>query len=438
MRRGEIQYAKAGEHHIAFRELVGDGDGGHDIVMVNGAFYPMESLPDDPVAARLLEGLAGLGRLIVFDRRGIALSDPVSDWDTPLLEQWAEDLAAVIEAAGCHRPTVFSWIPQAVARTCAVRYPELIGRLILLNPGSPLTEADTEWMQVLFEGQKRLLAGDDPDFGMVPMTGRASDPEFRRWQDAAGRAGASPSQAARLNAKAYVDPQPDNTQVVTPTLVITRVPPGWTIPVEFFERAPAQIPDAQHVSLSPGDLWPFGMGVDDLLAEISRYVTGEIRLPPPERQLAVVVFTDLVGSTRRAESAGDAAWKRLLDRHDQVNRTAVERRGGEVIKTTGDGVLALLPTATAAIDAARAIRTQLHDEDLQVRIGIHLGEIDRRGDDVSGLAVNTAARIMSSAEPGQILTSAVVAQTTDATTFTTLGFRALKGLDGTWEIFTTD
>jgi class 3 adenylate cyclase len=438
VRRGEIQYAKAGEHHIAFRELVGDDDCGQDIVMVNGAFFPMESLPDDPVATRLLEGLAGLGRLIVFDRRGVALSDPVSDWDTSLLEQWAEDLSAVIEAAGCHRPTVFSWNPYAVARTCAVRYPELIGRLILLNPGSPLTEADTEWVQMFLEGQKRLLAGDEPDFGMVPVTGRASDPEFRGWQDAAGRAGASPSQAARLNDKVFADPQVDNTQVVTPTLVITRVAPGFMVPVEFFERAPDQIPDAQHVSLSPGDMWPFGMGVDDLLAEISRYLTGEIRLPAPERQLAVVVFTDLVGSTRRAESAGDAAWKRLLDRHDQVNRTVVERRGGEVIKTTGDGVLALLPTATAAIEAARAIRAQLHDEDLQVRIGIHLGEIDRRGDDVSGLAVNTAARIMSSAEPGQILTSAVVAQTTNAATFTTLGSRALKGLDGTWEIFTTD
>lgn len=107
MHRSEIRYAKAGEHHIAFRELVGESAGGHEIVMVNGGFFPMESLPDDPVAARLSKGLAGLGRLIIFDRRGVALSDPVSDWDTPLREQWAEDLAAVIEAAGCDRPAVF-------------------------------------------------------------------------------------------------------------------------------------------------------------------------------------------------------------------------------------------------------------------------------------------------------------------------------------------
>ena len=130
--------------------------------------------------------------------------------------------------------------------------------------------------------------------------------------------------------------------------------------------------------------------MDDLIVEISQYLTGEVRLPAPERQIAVILFTDLVGSTYRAESAGDAAWKRLLDRHDEVNRTAVNRRGGEVIKTTGDGVLALLPSATAAIEAAQTIRTQLRDEDLEVRIGIHLGEIDRRGNDMSRASPSTS------------------------------------------------
>ena len=117
-----------------------------------------------------------------------------------------------------------------------------------------------------------------------------------------------------------------------------------------------EIPGAEHAALGTGDMYPFGVGVDDVLAEISRYVTGDVRLPAPERQVAVILFTDLVGSTRRAAATGDAAWKRLLDRHDEVNRTAVSRRGGEVVKTTGDGILAVLPSATAAIDAARAIR----------------------------------------------------------------------------------
>ena len=438
MRLGEIRYAKAGEHHIAFRELVGDARGGQEIVMVNGANYPMESLPDDPIANRLLEGLAGLGRLILFDRRGVALSDPVSDWDTPLREQWAEDLAAVIVAAECDLPTVFSWHPYGVARTCAVRYPELIGRMILWNPAAPVNRDDRGWVAAFMEAVRRGRAGEDRDDVTRVMPGREADPAFRAWQDAAGRAGASPSQAARLVEKGFMDPPVDDASVAIPTLVITRVPPNYVVPQEYLGRTALQIPDAQHVALSPGDGFPFGLGVDDVIAEISRYLTGEVHLPAPERQIAVILYTDLVGSTRRAESAGDAAWKRLLDRHDDLIQNAVDRRGGRVIKTTGDGVLALLPSATAAIEAAHAIRTQLRDEDLEVRIGIHLGEIDRRGDDVSGLAVNIAARIMASAKPGQILASAVVAQTTNATTFTTLGHRTLKDVDGTWEIYAAE
>lgn len=270
------------------------------------------------------------------------------------------------------------------------------------------------------------------------MPGRLSDPVFRAWNDAAGRAGASPSQAARLHERGLMDRPADNARVATPTLVITRVPPNFVVPEEFLGRTAHQIPDAQHVALPPGDGFPFGLGVDDLIVEISRYLTGEVRLPAPERQISVVLFTDLVGSTRRAESAGDAAWKRLLDRHDEVNRSVVERRGGEVIKTTGDGVLALLPSATAAVDAAQTIRTELRKDDLEVRIGIHAGDVDRRGADISGLAVNIAARIMASAEPGQILTTSVVAEAADTEVFTALGPRNLKDIDRPKEIYALD
>jgi class 3 adenylate cyclase/pimeloyl-ACP methyl ester carboxylesterase len=431
--RSEIKYARAGEHHIAYREYVGDPTSSVEIVMVNGFFFPIESLPDDPIANRLLEGLARLGRLVVFDRRGIGLSDAITDWETPLHEQWADDLAGVIAVAGCDRPTVFSWSMNAVARTCSVRHRELIGRMVLFNPSGSFTEDDMGWLAELAERQRLVVAGEHPSYGFAP--GRADDPAFREWVDAAGRAGASPSLAALLNEKGLSDPPFDNTTVATPTLVVTRVVQGNFAPVEFYERVPCQISDSQHVALPPGDGYPFGIGVDDVIAEISRYVTGEIRLPAPERQIAVILFTDLVGSTARAEASGDAVWKRLLDRHDEVNRTTVGRRGGEVIKTTGDGVLALLPSATAAIEAAETIRAELSEQDLEVRVGIHVGEVDRRGDDVSGLAVNVAARIMAEAEPGQILVSEMVRHATAAATFAPLGSRSLKGVDGDRELF---
>ncbi len=433
--RSEIRYARAGEHHIAYREYVGDPSSDVEIVMVNGAFFPMESLPDDPIANRLLEGLAGLGRLVVFDRRGIGLSDPVSDWDTPLCEQWADDLEAVIDAAACDRPTVFSWHSAAVARTCSVRYPELIGRMVLWNPGAPITEDDMGWVAQFAEGQRLLLAGEGPEkSGGAIAPNRADDPAFREWNDAAGRAGASPSMAARLNKMGLSDPPFDNATVTTPTLVLTRTSRDWVVPGEYFERAPRQIPDATHVALGDGDGLPFGVGVDQVISEISRWVTGHVHLPAPERQVAVILFTDLVGSTRRAEATGDAGWKTLLDRHDEVNRTAVGRRGGEVIKTTGDGVLALMPTATSAIEAAQAIRAQLGEQDLELRIGIHVGEIDRRGADVSGLAVNVAARIMGEASAGQILVSEVVTLVAASAEFASVGTTTLKGVDGVWRL----
>jgi pimeloyl-ACP methyl ester carboxylesterase len=408
-----VKYAKAGEHHIAYREVVAGQGGDSEIVMVNGANFPMDSLLDDPIAARLVEGLAVLGRLIVFDRRGIALSDPITDWDAPIREQWADDLAAVIAAADCDRPTVFSWEGSAVARDCSVRYPDLVGGLILHNPRPDYTDRDVELRDAHAQGLARVRAGRSPTARDYANPGRAHDPAYVSWNDAAGRAGASPRLAEQMASKRLTDPPFDHSKMSVPTLVITRTPGNSPEADAFVRRTVSQIPGAEHVELGHGDYFAVGSDVDDILAAISQHLTGEIRLPAPERQLAAIVFTDLVGSTRRAVSSGDRAWKRLLDRHDTVSRSLVARGNGEVIKTTGDGILALLPSATAAIKAAQAIRAELEDDDLQVRVGIHIGEIDRRGDDVSGLAVNIAARIMSVADAGQIVTSDFVAQTTD-------------------------
>ena len=438
VRQGEIQYAKAGEHHIAFREVVGDGEGDLEIVMVNGANFPMDSLFDDPIASRLVEGLAGLGRLVMFDRRGVALSDPVTDWETPIREQWADDLAAVITASGCERPTVFSWESSAVARDCSVRYPELIERLVLLNPRPSFTEADADLRAAIAEALARARAGRPSGQGDLANPGRGHDPSYIAWQDAAGRAGASPRLAEQMQNMRLSDPPFDDSRVCVPTLVITRSAPLALAPTEFTRRVAAQIPGAEHVELGDGDHFAVGADVDDILAVISKHLTGAVCLPPPERQLAVIVFTDVVGSTRRAISAGDRTWKRLLDHHDEVSRFEVTRRGGEMVKTTGDGILALMPSATGAIDAARAIRTQLDVDGLQVRTGIHIGEIDRRGNDVSGIAVNTAARIMSVADPGQLLASTIVTLATDASSFTNLGPMKLKDIDGTWELHSVD
>ena len=437
--RSEIRYAVVDGHHIAFRVLTGDPDGDHDVVMVIGGNFPMDSLPADPLAARLLEGLAGLGRLLVFDRRGIGLSDQITDWDRPLRAQWQEDLAGVIDAAGLRRPTIFSWEGQAVARGYAIDRPDRVERLILWNPGTPL-EPD-EWNGEEFrKATQKALEG--PSMSSIVFPERWKDPVFRDWHDAAGRAGASPSQAARIHAANFHHAAArtnvvDHSLVSVPTLVLVRTPSGnpFGLPEHFFERPARLIPGASLVNLGDGSHNPFGAGVDDVLAEISRFVTGEVQLPEPDRSLAAVMFTDIVGSTRRATEVGDRRWKALLDRHDEISESATLRHGGELVKSTGDGVLSLFPSTSAAIRAARDIARELASIDLLIRVGIHAGQIDRRGGDVSGLALNIAARIMSTAAADQILASDITARITDDVAFTPTGDHQLKDLDGTWTLY---
>jgi class 3 adenylate cyclase len=198
-----------------------------------------------------------------------------------------------------------------------------------------------------------------------------------------------------------------------------------------------RLPHATLVELEGRDHFPFVGDVDALIAEIATFVVGERRVPPPQRLLSAVLFTDLVGSTERASSLGDADWRAVLDRHDTTIRAIVGRAGGSVVKTTGDGVLALLPSAGGCLRVAAAILRGLRAEGLEARIGVHVGDVDRRGSDVSGLAVNIASRAMSAGGAGEIVVTATVvaAVAGQAESFEPLGARDLKGVPGRWELF---
>jgi class 3 adenylate cyclase len=225
-------------------------------------------------------------------------------------------------------------------------------------------------------------------------------------------------------------------RIKVPTLVMVR-PDTRLFPAGSVESVAEEIPNSTLARLDGEDTWPFVGDVDAVIAEISDFLVGERRVPAPDRTLAAVLFTDLVDSTQRAAALGDAQWKRLLDRHDQALRSAVGRCGGTVVKTTGDGILATFPSATAAVRAADRLRRDVSTDDLEVRIGIHVGDVDQRGEDISGLAVNIAARVMSKAGNGEIyatgsVTAAVAGQ---GTTFEPVGSYELKGVPGDWELF---
>jgi class 3 adenylate cyclase len=430
-RTSDLQYARAGDAHIAYRVITGEGGGTHDVVLLTGGTMPMEALFEDRIGVRLLDGLASLGRLLVFDRRGIGLSDQPSDWEDSPFRRWSNDIETVVEAARFERPVLVGNLltASAVALFCA-REPERVGAVALLEPTRPSRAgAPDEWVRQTVSGEFDSVAQ------LVPS--RADEPGFREWFDRAGRSGASPGTAARV----YTAPTADELAAVeaaiaamrTPMLVLRRQSPFRS---EYRHVLIQDFPSATHVDIPGTDAHLVGNEVDALLAEITRFVTGEARTPAPERVLAAVLFSDLVSSTERARAVGDARWKQLLDRHDDVIRACVGRRGGSIVNTTGDGVVATLPSASGAVHAACELCTALEREGLPVRVGIHVGDVERRGHDITGVGVVVAARILALAGAGEVLVSStvVLAATGERIEFVPRGEHSLKGLPGTWEL----
>ena len=437
----EVEYARAHDGaHLAYRVLDADPDCNADsvIVMASGGLIPIEVFADDPGFARLLDGLRSLGRVVVFDRRGLGLSDPIIDWERPILDQWAEDLLAVVEASGARDAVIFAWDGYGVATRFAARHPARLRLMVLYQPMMLPNEEWDAWVANRLAFMRGNLGGDQGDFLGQIAPSRASDASFRDWYARAGRVGASPATAARIWESVFISRPADQLldRIKTPTLVLHRRDNLYS-PAGAARLAASQISGVTVVELDGADHFPFVGDVDAVVAEIANVVVGERRAPPPLRLLAALMFTDLVASTERAASLGDAHWQSVLDRHDATVRGAVGGCGGTVVKTTGDGILALFPSAGAALRAAERVRGQLGADGLEVRIGIHVGDVDRRGDDLSGLGVHIAARAMAVADSGQIVVTgsvpaAVIGQNW---AFEPLGAHDLRGVPGVWELF---
>src|SRR5680860_926147 len=329
----EISYAKAGEAHIAYR--VSGEPGAVDVVVVSGALFPFEILAEDRVAARFVDGFHSLGRVVVFDRRGVGLSDPLTDWSRSTQEQWADDLIAVIEAARLVRPVVVSWEFLGTARRAAARRPDLFGHLVLVNPAEstrPMRELITQPPE-LAGPTVPTRAGED-----LPSPSRREDPELAAWMSRAGRSGASPAAASQMWAHLLsLEGSLTPTGIGVPTLVLHNRDciASWA----GIRAVAAAIPGSEIVQVNGIDVFPIAGDVDALVVETVQFVTGNSPALAPERAVAAVLFTDLVDSTRRAVDEGDRRWRDLLDVHDKVVQQCVAHQGGRVVKYTGDGVL---------------------------------------------------------------------------------------------------
>ena len=437
----ETRYAKSGEVHIAYQVL---GDGPLDLLLMNADFIPTDAWDEQPLLAGATERLASFSRLVRFDRRGVGLSDPITPSTPPTLEQWMDDAVAVLDTIGSERAALMAANDIGpLAILMAATHPSRVRALVLVNSyARGIQGPDYPWGFPQDVAEKMIDdtidASDDGGWSLdLVVPSLAGDAEFRRWWDRAGNRGASPATARALLRVYGGSDVRDILEVVdVPTLILHRVDDRATA-VEHSRYLAEHIKGAKLVEL-PGADDMFWVGdTETLLDDVEEFLTGERRRPDLERVLATVLFTDIVGSTERAAALGDHRWRQLLDEHDRACARQVERCRGRVVKSTGDGLLATFDGPARAISCALDIRDALHRIGIEIRTGIHIGEVELRGDDIGGIAVHIAARIEALAGAGQVLVSRTV---TDLVAGSGIAFRhtgghPLKGIDGDWQLY---
>jgi class 3 adenylate cyclase len=435
----ETRYAWLGQDRIAYQAL---GEGPLDLVMTGAV--TIDVAWEDPGVALFLHSLASFSRLILFDRRGTGASDPPPPEPLPPWESHAEEVAVVLDAVGSERTAILAEIdttPGAVF--FAATRPERTSALILVHASAKYVAGEDYPIGIPKEVAEALVAQVDQLWGTDAMAAmyvpsRAGDERFRRWWAKLLRTGASPRAAARalLRTVMEVDLRPLLPLIQAPTLVLHRrdfhVPP-----VEHAHFLTEHIPDARLVELPGADMSVIWDTPEVALDLIEEFLTGVRPVPGPMRVLSTVLFTDIVGSTERAARLGDRRWRELLNAHDELAGRLIEEFGGKLIKTTGDGILATFDGPSRGVRCATALRDQLRGIGLQIRVGLHTGEVELRTGDVGGLAVHIAARVMAAARPGEVVTSRTVRDLIVGSDITVedRGEHALKGIDGSWQLF---
>jgi class 3 adenylate cyclase len=436
----ETTYARMGDDRIAY-QVLGDGP---DLVLTLGAFGHVDLQWEDPATALFLRRLASFSRLILFDRRGTGASDPLPEQLPPPWEAYADEVAAVMDAAGSRQAALMATTAEAspMALFFAATRPERTSALVLGNASARYLAADDYPIGFPPERAEAIVARVENTWGTAEpiataIPSRAGDERFRRWVAKMQRSMASPRTVhTMLRSMFEVDVRSLLPLVQAPTLVLHRRDFAL-LPIEHGRYLAEHIPNARLVEL-PGSDGPLTWETPELVLDVvEEFLTGVRGTAPTTRVLATVLFTDIVASTERASELGDRRWRELLEVHDDLGRRLVEQWGGRVVKTTGDGLLATFDGPGRAIGCAVALREQLGDIDVRIRAGLHAGEVELRGDDVGGIAVHIAARILAEARPGEIVVSRTVRDLIAGSdrSLTDRGTRRLKGVEGDWQLF---
>ena len=435
------RYASCGEVDIAYQVF---GDGPTDLLVLPGPLIPIDTVDAEPSMYRFHRRLASFSRVIRFDQRGIGLSSRVSlDMIGP--KTWAQDAIAVMNAAGCERAAIFApGFTSLAGLVLAADHPERVSNLVIFNGAARTLRApDYPIGAEVIDTDPFTTVGILPDaveqgFDILSIIAPsvAVDEAFRTWWDHAGNRAASPSMARAFIRKIRVGDVRDTLERVTvPTLILHRDNPDFS-PIGHGHYLAEHIAGSRFVELAGEDAlyWVGDTGL--MLDEIEEFITGVRGGSDSERVLTTIVFTDIVSSTERAALLGDDRWRDLLDNHDTIVRHELKRFAGREVNTAGDGFVATFTSPSAALACADEVVDAVRALGIEVRVGIHAGEVEVRGDDVAGMAVHIGARVAAQAGPGEVLVSSTVRDivTGSRHRFADRGEHALKGVPGHWQL----
>ena len=432
------KYARCGDVHIAYQVV---GEGSHDLVLVPGWVSHIEYAWDEPSYAHFLRRLASFTRLILLDRRGTGLSDRVAD--LPTLEQRMDDVRAVMDAAGSERATL--WGISESGPMCllfAATYPARTSALILYGTFARLLRTADYPIGMPAEALETFLDRVEDGWGTGSLSADlapslAHDEAFRQSWARFERLAVSPGGMKALLRMMYeTDARPTLSLIRVPTLIVHRHGDRGAH-VQGARYISERIQGAKYVELPGSDHFPWVGNTDAILDEVEEFLTGVRHRPEPDRVLATVMFTDIVGATERAATLGDRRWRELLDQHHALVRAQLVRFRGREIDTAGDGFLAAFDGPARGVRCACAVVQEVHRLGLQIRAGLHTGECEVMGDKLSGIAVHTGARVASLAGPGEVLVSGTVKDLVAGSgiAFKDRGVEILKGVPGEWHLY---
>jgi class 3 adenylate cyclase len=438
--RPETHYVRAGEVHLAY-QIVGEGP--VDLVYVPEFWNSIEAQWEEPSFDRFLRRLGSFSRLICFDQRGTGLSDPVALSEVATLEQWVDDVRTVMDASGSKQAVVLGvggGGPLSIL--FAATHPERTRALVLLNTFARLRRGEDYSAGTSEEFESRFLGEIAGQWARGPFLelvapSKVDDEEFRAWWARYLRLGGSPGTLLAIRRMLQqVDVRHVLPAIRVPTLVLCRAENLW-FGVEHGRYLAERIPGVHYVEVPGVDYLPYLGDADAILDEIERFLGRARPGAEPERVLTTILFTDLVGSTERAASVGDRQWTELLDGYlTAVRRELLHHRGREV-DTAGDGFLATFDGPARAVRCALAVREAARELGLEVRAGLHTGEVELVGTAVRGIGVHIGARVAALAEPGEVLVSSTVKDLVAGSglSFDHRGLHPLKGVPGEWRLF---